>query len=151
MFSSHGTFRLIATALLASLVLVGLSSSEPLPAWAAWTPCDDVVVVASPPHRPPEPEIAGQVDDADNATGVSGATVKLYRCDAGGPTLVDTETTNSNGAFDFGDQTGPDWYYVEVLKTGPLSGMDEVSGTVNPSAPIDVGPGDGAMLFEFES
>lgn len=141
----------LAAAVLALLALAGSSSSAPYIAHAAWTPCDDVTQVAGPPSGPPDPLIAGQIDDTDLNTGVSSATVKLYRCDTGGPTLVNTEATDSGGAFDFGGQIGPAWYYVEVLKTGTLNGMTEAVGTTNPSAPIEVGDGDASMLFEFES
>lgn len=76
--------------------------------------------------------------------------MKLFRCDATGPTLVATDTTDSTGTFDFGALTGPDWYYVDVVESGPLGGMVPANGTNNPSAPVEVGAGDAAMLFEFE-
>lgn len=144
---SHLSKRFALLAAGASLSLIVGASTSPI-AHGSWTPCDDVTTAASGPTLPPEPVIAGDVWDADTDSGISGATVKLYRCDVGGPTLVSTKVTSSAGAFGFGAQTGPSWYYVEV---SPISGMDTVPGTSNPSDPVEVGAGDGSMLFEYES
>ena len=40
---------------------------------------------------------------------------------------------------------------LRVLTSGPLNGMQPTAGTSNPSALIDVGPGDDDLDFDFES
>lgn len=60
--------------------------------------------------------ISGSVRDAVTENAVQGATVKLKQ----GATLVDTSTTDSNGAYSF-EVAGDDDYSIEVTKTGYLS------------------------------
>lgn len=43
------------------------------------------------------------------------------------------------------------WYYVEVMMSGPLTGMTVAPGTDNPSALIGIGDGVTDLVFEFES
>lgn len=131
------------------LALLQLSQSIS-PAYAS-DPCDTISADPRPPTGPTDPLIGGTVVDLDSAAGVSGATVTVYVCDDSTPSLAGTTTTDNSGEFTFASLGGPDWYYVEVSLTGPLSGMQPASGTPNPSDLIDIGPGDESLYFEFES
>jgi len=113
-------------------------------------PCDDVVGSPGPPGGPGEPDISGHIVDGSTSLGIEGATVRLYRCDGTTPTLVATDTTSASGGYAFLDLDAPEWYVVEAVMTGPLSTRAPADGTVNPTAPIDVGPGQDEVNLEFE-
>lgn len=113
-------------------------------------PCDGAGADPNPPIGEPEPLIGGTVVDAGTNDGVSGATVRLYRCDSGAATQADSTTTNGLGRFSFSDLTEEKWHYVSVDLSGPLSGMVPASATSNPTDLIGVGEGDSGLLLEFE-
>lgn len=140
-------FLLVAAMLVSAIAWM---SNPATPIVSASDPCATIAGDPHPPIGDPEPFISGEVTDVDTTTPVSGATVRLYRCDSGSSTLVSTTTTSSQGEYSFTSLSGPKWYYVEVLMTGPLSGMQPASGTNNPSLPVDVGPGDSELDFDFE-
>ena len=139
--------RSILCLLLGLAVLPGVDTP---PAARASGPCDAISGEPRPPISSPTPLIAGSVIDASVSAAVSGATVKVYRCEGGAASLAGSTTTDGAGAFGFASLGGPDWYYVEVSLSGPLSGMQPASGTANPSAPIDIGPGETGLVFGFE-
>ena len=114
-------------------------------------PCDTVTGDPRPPIGEPEPLIAGTIVDLDAGAGAPGVTVEIYRCVDGSPSLAGSTTTDSSGGFGFTSLGGPSWYYVEVSPTGPLTGLNPASGTSNPTAPIDIGPGDATLYLEFGS
>lgn len=142
----NGSLRWFSIALAALLLAVGFTS--PLPIHAS-SPCD---TTGGPPRGPgsdPVPTIAGSVT-AHGTSDVEDATVKLFRCDLSGPTHVATELTDASGEFEFGSLTGPSWYYIEVQMSGPLNGHTASTGTSNPTAAYDVGPGQTGLALDFE-
>jgi hypothetical protein len=141
---------LIALAVTVGLVAGAGALSGPRLALGTSGPCEEVTEDPDPPTSDPEPLIAGTIADAQTATGISGATVRLYRCDGTTATQVYSNTTASGGHFHFFDLTGPKWYYVAVDQSGPLEGMAPANTTTNPTSLIAVGPGDSDLLLEFE-
>lgn len=130
------------------LALFVVAAEIPVPA-AATNPCDLVSASPRPPVGPPEPAIAGSILDAATSTGVSGATVKLYRCQSTSAAYVTETTTTSTGAYSFGSLS-QNWYFVEASLAGPLTGKSPASGTSNPSAPIEVWAGISGLNLSFE-
>lgn len=137
-------------ALALAIVGLALGARDAPPLVATSNPCSGIAAMPGPPPGEPEPLIGGAVWDADADDGVPGASVALYRCAAGTPVLVDTATTGGDGGFAFAASTGPAWYVVEVVEGGVLAGMAPTGATVNPSSPIEVGPGDDGLFFAFE-
>lgn len=136
--------RLACFVALAGLGLVAI----PRGSTHATSPCDFILGDPRPPLPQPEPLISGTIVDSVNAA-VSGATVKLYRCEGTSAEYVAQTTTGSMGTYSFGSLS-ENWYFVEVALTGPLSGKSPVSGTVNPSSLIEVGEGATGLNFAFE-
>ncbi|MEP7216371.1 MAG: carboxypeptidase regulatory-like domain-containing protein [Anaerolineaceae bacterium] len=133
------------------LILAALASLAPVtgPAVLATSPCDSVTGDPHPPSLPPIPLISGSILDATTNTGVSGATVNLYRCQGTTAVYVTQLTTNSNGEYSFGSLS-QNWYYVVASLTGPLSGKSPATGTINPSSLIGVGTGAQGLSLAFE-
>lgn len=128
-----------------ALVVVAVPS---LPTYAT-TPCDSITNEPRPPAPSPEPAISGTILDAASSTGVSGATVNLYRCSGTSAVYVTQTTSNSNGAYSFASLS-QNWYFVEVSLTGPLAGKSPASGTMNPSSLIEVWQGVVGLDLAFE-
>lgn len=137
--------RLACCAALVTLTLVGTPSRSAL----ASSPCDSVAGNPRPPSGPPEPLISGTILYDGTNTGVSGATVNLYRCQGTSSVYVAQTTSASTGAYVFGSLS-QNWYYVEALLTGPLSGMTPASGTSNPTNLIEVWQGVSGLNLSFE-
>ena len=131
--------------LLGGLVYAGSPASDGGAAMASGDPCAAASGDPGPPSGEPEPFISGTVIDAASSAGLSGLTVKLYRCVAGSGTQVASQTTGSGGAFAFTGLSDPYWYYVEVM-TANLP----ASPTLNPTAPIAVGDGQAGMVLSFQ-
>lgn len=136
------------SACIAALIALSFVAASNGPALAT-SPCDSILGDPHPPIGSPEPLIGGSILDASTSTGVSGATVKLYRCQGTSADYVTQTTSNSTGAYSFGSLS-QNWYYVEVALTGPLAGKSPASGTSNPSSLIDVGPGASGLNLAFE-
>jgi len=113
------------------------------------TPCDSITGDPNPPIGSPEPDITGHILDSESV-GISGATVRLYVCDGSTPSLVTSTTTTSGGVYGFLDLSGPAWYYVQAVITGPLAGMTPAGGTSNPTGLIEVGKGATGVDLTFE-
>lgn len=140
-----GRFAVLALLLGLPLVL----GTAPSPARATG-PCDDASGLPGPPVGPMDPAIAGTVV-AQGVGPVSGATVRLFVCDAESQALEIAEaTTTAQGAYAFPGLEGPAWYFVSVDLSGPLSGLQAASGTRNPSALIGVGEGLAELEMAFE-
>ncbi len=136
--------RTVCSAALVALAFVAVPSTPAI----ATSPCDSVTGDPHPPAPSPEPLISGTIQDDVNA-GVSGATVKLYRCQGTSAVYVTQTTSTSTGTYNFGSLI-QNWYYVEVSLTGPLAGKSPASGTSNPSSLIEVGEGILGLSFAFE-
>lgn len=136
--------RTVCFAVLAAFML----SASPTSPARATSPCDSVTGDPHPPAPSPEPLISGTILDAVN-TGVSGATVKLYRCQGTSAVYVTQTTSASTGVYSFGSLS-QNWYYVEVALTGPLAGKSPRAGTSNPTSLIEVGEGILALNLAFE-
>ncbi len=95
-------------------------------------PCDDVNGAPDPPVPPTEPTWTGTVYNDNTNTGVSGATIRIYRCNAGTSTEVDDTTTDSSGDYSF-TIAGGEYYYVQADLSGPLNGLTVASGYQNPT------------------
>jgi len=135
------------SAVFAALVALALVAASNGPALAS-SPCDTITGEPRPPAPSPEPLISGTILDTVNA-GVSGATVKLYRCQGTSAVYVNQTTSASTGAYSFGSLS-QNWYYVEVALTGPLAGKSPASGTSNPSSLIEVWQGVAGLNLAFE-
>lgn len=135
------------TVCFSALIAFALVAAPSSPARAT-SPCDSITGDPHPPAPSPEPLISGAILDAVNA-GVSGATVKLYRCQGTSAVYVTQTTSTSTGAYSFGSLS-QNWYYVEVALTGPLAGKSPTSGTNNPSSLIEVGEGVLGLSLAFE-
>lgn len=136
---------LFALSLLGGLVLAGSPEFDRGAALASDDPCAAASGDPGPPSGEPEPFISGTVIDAGSQAGLSGLTVKLYRCVAGSGTQVASQTTGSGGAFAFTGLSDPYWYYVQVVTTDLPA-----SPTLNPTAPIAVGDGEAGMVLSFQ-
>ena len=136
---------LLALSLLGGLALVARLDSEVGQALASGDPCASASGDPGPPGGEPEPFISGTVIDAGSQAGLSGLTVKLYRCVSGSGTQVASQTTSSSGAFAFMGLTYPYWYYV-LVDTADLP----ASPTLNPTAPIAVGDGQAGLVLAFQ-
>lgn len=136
--------RTVCSAALVALSFVAVPTSPAL----ATSPCDSVTGDPHPPVPSPEPLISGAILDGVSV-GVSGATVKLYRCQGTSAVYVTQTTSTSTGAYSFGSLS-ENWYYVEVALTGPLTGKSPASGTSNPSSLIEVGEGILGLSLAFE-
>lgn len=120
------------------------------PVHADSTPCDSITGDPNPPIGSPEPDIVGHILASGTNVGISGATVRLYVCDGSTPSLVASTTTTTGGVYGFLDLSGPAWYYVQAVITGPLTGKSPTGVTNNPTSLIDVGPGATGVDFTFE-
>ncbi len=116
----------------------------------ATSPCDSITGDPNPPIGSPEPDIIGHILASGTNVGISGATVRLYVCDGSTPSLVASTTTTSGGLYGFPDLSGPAWYFVQAVITGPLAGKTPSQGTSNPTDLIDVGPGATGVDLTFE-
>jgi hypothetical protein len=103
-----------------------------------------------PPISNPRPHVTGAVTDGNNDEAIEGATMKLYRCSSGSAVFVESDTTDSDGAYFFEDLTPGYYYYVEAIMTGPLTGMQPASGTSNPSELVGLGDSVSDLDFTFE-
>ena len=149
MCKSGTVLRLLALfTLLVTVVFSGLGLRSTSVVRATSSPCDAVQGDPNPPSGPELPAIGGTI--LSSSAGVSGATVRLYRCDSLNATLVATQTTGSGGTFSFSSLTGPKWYYIAVDESGPLAGKTPASGTNNPTDAIEVGAGDTGLSLNFE-
>ena len=113
------------------------------------TPCDGVITEPKPPKQPSVPTWDGNIFNATNTIGISGATVRLFHCDDGTSTEVDDTTTNSNGDYSFSGFDPGYYYYVKVDMTGPMSGLAPASGTNNPTSALPVGPSQSGIDLGF--
>jgi hypothetical protein len=133
-----------------SAFLLALCVASPAARFAhADNPCSQASGDPGDPAPPPEPDIAGIVDDVGESAPVAGATMQLYRCYQGEGTYVTSVATSSSGYFAFWDLTEA-FYYVQAALTGPLAGKSPAAGTVNPSDAVPVGDGDRDLDFSFE-
>jgi hypothetical protein len=140
--------RLSLSGVLLTALLLGGSFLVPQDAAASGI-CSGSLGDPRPPSGQPDPMIGGSVTNAATNSPVPSTLVKLYRCDGTTATLAKTTTTNNSGQYSFGSLTNWKWYYVDVPLTGPLSNMLPASGTNNPSAAQDVGPGNTNLNFAF--
>ncbi len=136
-------------ACLVALIVLALAATPARQPVRATNPCDSITGDPHPPAPQPEPLISGAILDDSTSTGVSGATVKLYRCQGSVAIYVTQTTSSSSGAYGFGGLT-QNWYYVEAALTGPLAGKSPASGTSNPSDLIEVGQGVSGLTMAFE-
>jgi hypothetical protein len=145
--ASH--FRLTLAVLVLAAVWLSSDTVRPGAPASADGPCDAVINDPTPPIGGGEPDIVGTITDDNTHSGISGATVQLFRCLGGIGVQVGNATSGSSGGYAFDDLYAPAWYYVQVPLTGPLSGMSPSGGTLNPSAPVDLA--DGAVIdLSFE-
>jgi len=121
-----------------------------LPVHADSTPCDSITGDPNPPIGSPEPDIGGHILSSGTNIGISGATVRLYVCDGSTPSLVASTTTGTGGVYGFLDLSGPAWYFVQAVISGPLAGKSPSVGTSNPTDLIDVGAGATGVDLTFE-
>lgn len=112
--------------------------------------CAAVQNEVAPPINDPEPNIGGRITDDATSAGVSAASVRLYACDGGSATLVETTTTDSTGDYAFEALTPGVYYVVEVLESGRLAGYGPAAGTANPTAAIPLGPSEMDVDLAFE-
>jgi hypothetical protein len=136
--------------LIALLLSVALIASEPLPTLANPDPCGDVINAPEPPIDEQSPCVAGEVVDAGTQAGISGATMKVYQCDEGTASHIETVYTGQSGDYTSSALTPGYYYYVEAVITGPLSGMTPAAGTENPSDAVGLGESVTDVDFEFE-
>ena len=114
------------------------------------TPCDGIINDPKPPDQPSIPDWGGTISNVTSAGGISGATVRLFKCDGGTSTEIDDTTTDSNGDYSFSGFDPGFYYYVKVDMTGPMSGLAPASGTSNPTAALPVGPSQSSVNLGFE-
>ena len=62
-------------------------------------PCGDVQWDPGPPPTQPDPTMSGDVIDAGTQTGISGATMRVYQCEDGEATYVETVYTGQSGYY----------------------------------------------------
>lgn len=147
----RGLFRcLLRVGVCASFALASAATHPPNSPVQASGPCDAITGDPNPPIGSPEPDIVGHILASGTNVGISGATVRLYRCDGSTPSLVASTTTTTGGVYGFLDLGGPDWYYVQAVITGPLTGKTPAAGSSNPTSLIDVGPGATGVDLTFE-
>ena len=91
----------------------------------------------------------GTVTDAATASGISGATMRLFRCDGQTSTEVGDTQTDSSGDYSFDDIDAGHYYYAQADMTGPLTGKSVASGSANPTAALPVGPSQSGVDLAF--
>jgi hypothetical protein len=133
-------FLVLCVALVVTLPMAWSPPAE------ATGPCDNIPY--GPPPDKPDPLIGGQITDAQSAGPIAGATVGLYRCSGTVGVYVTSATTNSGGNYAFASLASG-YYYVEVVLSGPLTGMQPATGTSNPTNLVTVGNGDPAVNLDF--
>ena len=114
------------------------------------TPCNDVINEPKPPIAPEVPTWDGRILNAATTSGISGATVRLFQCDDGDATEIDSTTTTSSGDYSFSGFDPGFYYFVQVDMTGPMSGLSPSSGTSNPTDALPVGPSQTEINLSFE-
>jgi len=140
--------RWVIVVLMALILAVG-PGVEVAPVVAGSNPCEEVQNDPGPPTPNPEPTIGGRVTDGDALAGIDGATMKVYQCEEGEATQVDTATTGGGGYY-VSDILDPGYYYyVEAVMNGPLEGMEPAEGTSNPSDAVGLGESVTDLDFEF--
>ena len=115
------------------------------------SPCDAIVNAPIPPTTPPEPYWDGTVSNATTSSGISGATIRLFKCNGtNSPSEVDSTTTDSNGDYRFEGFAPGSYYFAQADMTGPLFGMTVASGSENPTEALPVGPSRSGVDMVFE-
>lgn len=143
------TNRRLAIIVMVAFLLVALDVTlGHVPHVVASTPCDEVN--GGPSDGPSEPLISGMVTDTVGAAPIQGATISLYRCSGTTAVYVTSDTTDSNGNYDFTGLTPQRWYFVQAVMTGPLSGKTPSGGTQNPTNLIGLGPSATNVDFAFQ-
>jgi len=144
--------RLLRLAVLILLGLGAMAASVNMvdPAIASGNPCEYVTGDPDPPIGPPEIEVGGVVIDSGSNNPIEDATIKLYTCAGTTSMQVDSQLTDSSGRYAFTDVSVEQWYYVEAVMTGPLSGMTPSSGTDNPSVLVAISDSPTVVNFAFE-
>lgn len=132
------------------VLIIGVAAAAPDLTVAASNPCMEVMEESDPPIDRPDPAIMGAVIRFDTEQAIPGATMRVFRCDAGVATLVRQVTTDQEGLYDSGALTPQYYYYVEAVMTGPLEGMSPADGTQNPSEALGLGPSAEDVDFWFE-
>ena len=138
----------VRTALIALTAMLLAVAAAPSPSIHASDPCDSIT--NGPPIGPTEPTVEGTILDAGTSTGISGATVELYRCTNGSSTYESETTTDTSGDYSLSPASTPGWYYVLVVEEGPLTGMDPAAGSAWSSDLLGIGPSQTDVDFEFE-
>jgi hypothetical protein len=146
-------FNLRSTLSIVSLSLLLLSfqtTNQTQLAIASTSPCEAVNGDPGPPSMPPKPTLGGTVSDHADGSGISAASLKLYKCNAGVATLFSSAQTDSAGSYLFSDLEAGYFYYVEADLTGALSGMSAAGATENPSLAIGLSPSASGVDLSFE-
>jgi hypothetical protein len=145
------TFTSILSIASLSLLLLGFQANQPVPqVFASGSPCDAVINAPNPPSVPAEPTFGGTITDAADDSGISGVSLKLYKCTASAATLFSSIQTDSSGDYLFTHLDAGYYYYLEAELTGSLSGMSAATGTLNPTDAIGLSPSASDVDLSFE-
>lgn len=122
---THSMLPLLGRAAVTAALFALVTAAQPL---RSAGPCDTITSPPAPhpPGGQPEPYIGGHVV-LGQTTVVSGAIVRLHRCDGPIDVVVASQLSASNGSFFFDALAAPYWYYVVADLSGPLVGRSAVA------------------------
>ena len=110
------------------MLFVGLIPSQSATVAAGADPCAATLGLPAPPGDRPSPTAVGTVSDAQNSA-ITGATMKLFRCQGTQSVPLGLTLTDSAGEYRFENISHAGaYFYIAASMTGPLAGTTSNSG-----------------------